>query len=154
MTICLIALFLFYYLFHSSAPMFVTDPAQRRAEGQAVFAAWKRAMQSDPLDAIRTATYSLNAAGCTENGYPMDEVVCWAQSVIPRLQAMLLEDYGSRRRNAATFRGGSLGSIWCDLHLSAHGKTKKTRVALTGVGDADAITGFRIMLDPTFDETW
>ena len=129
----------------------------RLAEGKAVHAAWRRAMcVSDKRPAvIRSLEFRLNERGCRENKYDMDEVRAWFAGVVPDVKAMLLEDYGSRKRAAAAFKGcGSLGSVWCDVSLTAHAKTKKTRLCLLGVRTRANLKGFIVMLDPTFDHTW
>ena len=128
---------------------------QRRADGEAVFAAWNRAMHySLRARTLRSLKFEFNGPGCEEARYDMDKVRAWAVAVIPDVKAMLLNDYHSKDPDAATFRIDPQGSIWCDVSLTGHGKTKKTRLCLTGIGTPANIENFRVMIDPTFDETW
>jgi hypothetical protein len=138
---------------HATYPYEITT---RRAEGRLVINAWKRKMSLEQhSDVIAAANYELNVDGCMQNQYDMALVWRWFDSVCPTLRSMLHKDYGSRKRSAAVFRLGDLGSIWFDVPLTSFwDKTKKTRVALIGIGTPSKLEGFRIILDPTFDEAW
>ena len=92
--------------------------------------------------------------GCEILKYDIAIVTRWFKSVVPRLRLMIERDYGSHNTSAAVFKLGTLGSIWFDVLLEGDNKTKKTRVALTGVGTPKNVQGFCIKLDPTFDPTW
>jgi hypothetical protein len=103
-------------------------------------------LKRNPLALLEITEFCVNPFGYSELGYPVNEVEAWFEEALPSLKEMMIN-------GEFEFCLGSIGSIWCDVHLRGNGKNKLTRVTLMN-NPLLPVQKYNIMLDATFNRVW